>query len=306
MTRKTIWFPNYPTGRFANAVFQFAFAKYLERKLNCNIILGAQHRSSKEFPWTIFDLPDHSQQLNIFSLDGPVDLLTLGENRNNPPSNDAQLIVNYFDAYAKNVIAIDGYFQYDTDLIRSDGDYYSIFQEYLLLDNKNTQFQKILNSKILEIKEKFKNFYVIALHIRRGDYALFAKMNGVPHPVFYVLDLDKIILNLKNFITTNRIKNVLLYVATDDTSFCLEYFRSIDINVLTNEIFIDGTDPEGSQAMFYDLAGLASANTMVASNSSFSIFASMLNTTGRSFIRQLPDGQILAFDPWATPILYGH
>ena len=301
----TVWFPNYPPGRFANAAYQFLFAQYLKRKYNCEVILGNSSRSVSEFPWTIFGLADHNIELSKLSINQNVDIVMLGTDRSLAPNSDVEFIVNYFKNSSNNILAVDGYFQYDTNLIVNDTEYKAVFDRYLSLKESNTPFQKIIAGYSNQLKENFSGRYLISMHIRRGDYIEIANQNGGDHPYFYTLNIENSLLKINQFIKENRIANAIIYVATDDKEYCKNYFTTRGIDIITSEDFLSNNKYDSSSDLLVDLAALVSSRLLIASNSSLSILASLLNESAAVFWRQTKEGEIISFDPWATPVLFG-
>jgi hypothetical protein len=288
-----VWFYTYPEGRFANAAFQFIYAKYLE-KLGYEVILGNEHHPRPyNLPWELFDIKSnytpYSSEHEVF----------LGEERDFGPSVSIEIIKSHFDRYPNSVLCVKGYFQFDTNKIKADENYFTSFKEGLGLTSQPTNtFQKTLK----KYYDKIKCNHLITIHIRRGDYVTYTGFGGWQENVFYCLDLDNLIEKLNNYIITNRIQNFNLYVATDDINFCKSYFSSAKIKILTSYDFIDEGD---ENHLIVDLAAMASANMLIASNSSLSILGAMINNRGRVFWRQDTNGNLISFDPWSTPILYG-
>jgi hypothetical protein len=288
-----VWFYTYPEGRFANAAFQFVYAKYLE-KLGYKVILGNKdHPRPYNLPWELFDINDnhisYSSEYEVF----------LGEERDFGPSISIEIIKSHFDRYPNSVLCVKGYFQFDTNRIKADHNYFKSFEEALSLTSQPTNtFQKILK----KYYDKLRCNYLITIHIRRGDYTIYTGLGGWEEEVFYSLDLDNIIEKLNVYVITNRIHNFNLYIATDDINFCKSYFSNAKIRIITSHDFIDDGD---ENHLTVDLAAMAAANMLIASNSSLSILGAMINNCGRVFWRQDKNGNLISFDPWSTPVLYG-
>jgi hypothetical protein len=90
----------------------------------------------------------------------------------------------------------------------------------------------------------------------------------------------------------------VLYVATDDAKTLseLKEFKPLAAKDLGK--------PIPGLEFFYDFHMLTQAHVVATSNSTFSVFASMLNTRAKTFMR--PDRskqQLVPFDPWSTDIL---
>jgi hypothetical protein len=288
-----VWLYNYPNGRFANAAFQFVFAKYLE-KFGYTVIIGnSNHPKLDTLPWDLFNISDK----NISYTDDHK--VFLGEERDLGPSNSLKLIKAHFDKYPGTVLCISGYFQFDTSKIRADQNYLKSFHEELgLTTQPSNMFQKVIK----KYYDKIKSHYLVTIHVRRGDYVSYANFGGWQGEVFYCLDLDNVVRKLRDYISANRITNFILYIASDDMSFCKEYFKATNLKILTSENFIEEED---NSHLIVDLAAMTAANLFIASNSSLSLLGAMINNCGRVFWRQDKHGNLISFDPWSTPILYG-
>ena len=222
------------------------------------------------------------------------------------PVFDILAIKNHLEDSQDNIVVIDGYCQYDTSLIFADSDYSAAFQENFSLNYKNNNFQSSLNNYSQKIKLALANSYLVAIHLRRGDYLNSIHRTDWVKDVFYPMNIDPIIKDLNHYLRINQITNSVNYVATDDPQFCEEYFRKKGIIILTaHDIFKDLDQDDENEKLLFDIAVLASAQMLIASNSSLSLFASLLNETASIFWRQTYDGETVSFDPRATSILYG-
>jgi hypothetical protein len=218
---------------------------------------------------------------------------------------DIEKIRSHFDKHPGSVLAVEGFFQYDTHWIKSVSEYFQGFQTYLSLAEKNTTFQKILSAYQIQIRAFANLNYMIAIHVRRGDYLNFTYAEQRAKEIFFPPQLDSVIEAIRSYVTLNRIKNPMIYVATDDPSFCKEYFASKKININMSDALLQTEHRTDTNELMVDLAALASARLLIASNSSLSLLASLLNDSSSAFWRQSNSGMVVSFDPWATPILYG-
>jgi len=291
--KNIIYFNNFPNGRLANAAFEFLYAKYLE-KLGFKVIIGApNHPPEVDIFWKLFDLPNNN---HYFSVEHSI---FLGEERAFGPEISIQKIKEHFKNYPGSILCIDGYFQFDTNKILEDSDYFMTFETNLGLNFEPTNtFQKIIGT----YKKKIESNYLVTIHVRRGDYLYFVKSGDWREKVFYVLNLDNVLEKLQKYITSNRIKNLVVYIASDDIDFCKNYFTSKNIKILTSEDFIER---RVDNPLMVDLAAMTAANMLIASNSSLSILGAMINNRGKVFWREDIHGELTSFDPWSTPILYG-
>jgi hypothetical protein len=296
----TVWFSSFPNGRFSNSVFQYWFATYLQKQSAHQLIIGSPQRSSNELPWSMFDLPDHLQKINALPAGQVITKTMLADDRSSPPSSDVKKIDDFFQVNPGSVLAVDGFFQYDTSLMFRDSNYFSVFNDYLApKEQSKTSFQKIIWQYQQQINQLFKDKYLAAIHVRRGDYL------RESDDIFFTLDLDQVVAQLKAFLVRDHIQDPVIYVATDDPDFCQQYFadKGLSINMSRN-LFHAETRNDVSDLML-DIAVLASSQLLVASNSSLSLLAALMNQRARMFWRQNKEAQLVSFDPWNTPILYG-
>ncbi|MDA1024034.1 MAG: alpha-1,2-fucosyltransferase [Proteobacteria bacterium] len=301
----TIWFLNYPKGGFANAAFQAMFAEYLRNKIPCEVIVGHPQRSSDEAPWAMFNLPNHHLALRRLSQEEQIETMSLGENRSMGPAGDLRLIETFFAENPGDTLAINGWFQYDTSFFKNDQVYYQAFNDTLSLESPpKTRFQQSVNSLREQLVRLLKGNYLTAIHVRRGDYLKYE--NHKHKNVFYQLDLNNTAKKLNNFLQINRIKNPILYIASDDLEYCSEFFSNKGIEIVTSRDLLEKEEFEGDpmNALLCDIAVLSAANCFVSSNSSLSILSSLINTGGRVFLRQTFEKELVFYDPWNTPILY--
>ena len=304
-SKNIIWFHDFPSGRFANSAFQFLFIKYLEQLVDCQIIVGHFHRLPDELPWQLFDLPDHHKLLTEDIRQSVHEVLVLGINRAESPTNDVDIIRAHFEKHPGTILAVEGFFQYDTNWIKSIPDYFCSFQNYLSLSEKNTPFQKILAAYQIQLKAFANQNYMIAIHVRRGDYLNFTDAEQRAKEIFFPPLLDSIVEAIRSYVALNRIKNPMIYVASDDLPFCKDYFASKNITINTSEALLPVEHRTDTNQLMVDLAALATSRLLIASNSSFSLLASLLNDSSRVFWRQSNLGDVVSFDPWSTQILYG-
>ena len=301
---KTVWFWNFPIGGFANATFQYLFAKYIEEALGCKIILGGID-TSPTILWELYDLPNHRKELAGIGNKLTGQKLFLGRSRQSPPKNDLEKIKMHFLNTSDDVLLVDGYFQYDSNYLKSDKDYMAIFNKFLSLKYENTTFQEQIRGYQNRLNTEYKDKYLITLHVRRGDYLNFELLNNWGGDIYFLLNLDNVLSDLNEFIKLNRIENSIIYVATDDHLFCQQYFMEKGIQYASAEDILGAVDQTDINRLLIDIASIASAQLVVASNSSLSILSSLLNEKSHVFWRQTEIGKNVSFDPWATPILYG-
>ncbi|KKN77580.1 hypothetical protein LCGC14_0358550 [marine sediment metagenome] len=166
-----------------------------------------------------------------------------------------------------------GYFQYHTS-------HYAPYKDF---------FRKLFVPKN-ELREKTDSFLrqhprgvsssLICIHIRRGDYC--NPPNRVAPSQWYVDWLDK---NLERF------DNPTIFIASDDLEMVIPDFKKYAPVMCkpTNE----------AMGMFLDHYVMQHADVLLASNSTFSFTAAMLNEKGGEFWRPDYQGEkLVSFDPW--------
>ena len=164
---------------------------------------------------------------------------------------------------------ITGYFQYHTSIYRPYKDYFrKLFATKQSLQEKvSGTFDKLTGP-------------LIGIHIRRGDYQ--RPPNRVAPNEWYLDWLEK---NWDTF------DNPCLYIASDDPEAVMPDFEKY-------KPFMCKPNTE-AMSMFLDHYVLQHCNVLLASNSTFSFTAAMLNKKGKEFYR--PDYQkktLVSFDPW--------
>jgi hypothetical protein len=300
-SEKIVWFYNFPHGRFANAVFQYMFSEYIKNSRPYQVVLGSSitNVDLNQGLWDLFNLPHVNKIFESVTISDQIHSIFLGENRNINPDKDIEIIDSYFSTYAgKKILAVDGFFQYDTNQIKQNKRYHKAFIEKLSQQNFETQFQREIQKFQADLA-RWSETYLIGIHVRRGDY-----VNLKDSHVYFPLNLESALTKIAKILKLNRIENWKIYVATDDLTFCETYFAEKNIAIETSKTVFSLKNE--NDALIADLAALAHSNLVIASNSSFSLLACMLNIRGTMFLRQENrDGEILPFDPWRGPVLYG-
>jgi hypothetical protein len=304
MIKNTVWLYNFPNGRFANAAFQFLFAKYLEETSQFNVIIGDTKIESSHLYWHLFDLPDHKTLLADLADRRVAHVLSLSHDRRHGPGADLKKINEYFLTNPYTSLAIEGYFQYDSARMKDDKHYFGAFTNFLSPKLERTPFQRQIRQIYKTLENLFSERYVISIHVRRGDYLNFSNPLNPGFNLFWPLDLTKVLEYIKLFLHLNKIENSLIYVATDDIDFSRKFFLENSLQIISSSDLFP--DCSSTRSLLVDLCMLSSSNIVVASNSSFSLLGCLLNEKARLFLRQSGrNGDIVAFDPWNTPILYG-
>jgi hypothetical protein len=298
--RNTVWFSNFPNGRFANAAFQFWFATYLKKKRDYAVIVGHPDRPASDLPWRMFGLENHAQAIDLLPCEPPPAFMQLSLDRSESPESDLLKIDQHFRTHPGTVLTVDGFFQYDTGSMALDPEYRQVFENHLApTENSKTPFQQAIWRYQQTIRQAFKDSFLVGIHVRRGDYLAYN------NDMFYTLNLDQVVTQLQSLLTRDHILNAAVYVATDDPEYCREFFSVNDIQITTSQDFLASESSTAVEHMMLDLAALASVQLMVASNSSFSMLSALMNQQARIFWRQSQQGELVSFDPWNAPVLYG-
>ncbi len=128
---------------------------------------------------------------------------------------------------------------------------------------------------------------VVALHLRRGDFG-YGKFWIAPEQ-WYLNWLEEL---------RSTLPGARLYLATDDPSTREAFARFQP--VLQGDSKVD----LGAFNFYLDFLALAHADAVGISNSTFSFFASMLNSRAKTFVRPDPKAEGLRpFDPWNATVL---
>lgn len=166
---------------------------------------------------------------------------------------------------------IKGYFQYHTSLYAPHKEYFrSLFVPKRSLRKSADKF----------LKKLIANKTLIGIHIRRGDYG--RPPNRVAPAQWYLEWLEE---------HWNHFDNPILFVASDEIDKVLPEFEKYSPVVCKQ--YVEGI------TMFLDHYILQHCDVLLASNSTFSFTAAMLNEKGKEFYR--PDYQkktLVPFEPW--------
>lgn len=296
----TVWFSNFPNGRFANAAFQFWFASYLQQVRNYQVLIGNPEVPTTEIPWSMFNLPDHTPAISLLPEKSFGSPLQLSLDRSDLPEFDVLRIDQHFEHNPGSVLCVDGFFQYDTGSIALDDAYMETFTRCLLPSTQGTtHFQQVIWQYQQALLASFKSSYLVGLHVRRGDYLAYN------NDIFFTLNLDQVVEQLHALFLRDHVLDTLIYVATDDAAYCKQYFSQKGLDILTSQDVLPSNTQSEVNCLAHDLAALSCAQLLVASNSSFSMLSALMNQRARIFWRQSTNGQLVSFDPWNTPILYG-
>jgi hypothetical protein len=294
------WFKQFPHGRFANAIFQLVFARYLRISTGKTVALGSSQGALLKNLQEAFGIPEVDDQTIQTLTSLSIGKLTLGRNRSSPPLQDIKALQeNETETSEQSVVEIEGYFQYDTHLLFRDPTYLTAFNELLSTSDPENNFKRSMKTFGSALETLFAEHYTFVVHVRREDYTT------INMPQFFHVDLDKVFSIIKEFTSLNRINKFLVYIATDDTEYCKIKTCSVAFPVYFADDLGHSTAFTDSDRLLVDLCAISMGNTVFASNSSFSMLGCMLNRRGHVFYRQTrKHGHLVAFDPWATPILY--
>lgn len=301
--KKAIWFKNFPAGRFANVVFQYAFIKYITSKLNIPFYLGDDTPPESYSAQNLLDFKYNYTDLDLNDVDHKI--ISLSGERLIHPSVELKLIADSLINFS-GVIQIDGYFQFDTNFLDPTTEYGQIFKSFIFPCSDGNTFQKLLYNYQNTALNKFHDTHLIAIHIRLGDYLIHEKNDDPNINPFYTINFNYLLSFLNNYINLNRIKKYAIYIASDDINYCISKFQSVGLDVYTrNDLFNDQAEND-DYALVQDVAVLSSSNFTVCSNSSFSILSAILNEQNPTLIRYAKDGTFLPFQKFNTVVLYGY
>jgi len=293
----------WPYGRFANSIFVIAFAKYIQST-------GAEVRLVTDPD----DSPAYGRELIRLGLNKGLahdfektEFLTRLLLRNSSPEESLAEINN-----RKNATTIfETFAQFRTNLFRSTPNYLegmqSLFAEGTLLGKCLSQ------GKVCYRRRSY-----LGLHLRRGDYVNSEKN----HEFMYTLEaseLPRLIDVIHNNLPASREMDI--YLATDDKEIGSGFLEAVppptngaerlgawimnrDAALLTQIGRVLPFHSDEFRELIHDFVMLCNASIMVTSNSSFSVLASLQNSSATRFFQYLPDAEgLLEFDPFDRPVL---
>jgi len=304
VSERILWFREFPQGRFANAAYEFLFMKYAERKLGCKLVFGERKTTNWYLPAMLLDLRKQDESITDMLKNEEIDTIKFKNFSRRKPQEDIEEITRYFDGHlTKKVLNIEGHFQYDTASTSQDPDYTAVLEDFGPRLKNGNPFQKHLANYLQQI-DALNKAYLIGLHVRRGDYVEQGNKPNKPSP-FYPIDLATIAQFLKDYLILNKINDAVLYVASDDISFCKDFFTNQGIAIITRDTLFGNKKATEIDELMLDIAVLTKARVLIASNSTFSMLASMLNKVAKVSLRQTPAGRLIPFDPTNSVLLYG-
>ncbi|WP_417684493.1 alpha-1,2-fucosyltransferase [Roseibium sp.] len=183
-------------------------------------------------------------------------------------------------------IDLSGYFQYNLS-------YYAGRQDKIREEFSFTGHYESIRREIAGVFSSY-DAPVVCLHLRRGDY-------GYSH--FFVAPNKWYIAELKRL--KSEIGNFVVYIATDDVNCIGQDFNEFQVITSANLRASLSTQVAEQELHFLDFIALTQGDMLAISNSSFSFFASLLNTKASKFLRpSLAAMKLIDYDPWASdPIL---
>jgi len=303
---KNIYFPSFGENLgFANSAFQYLFLSHISKLFSFNLLLGRLKSGSIPnaaiLPIELFGIKNYGIYEKILQFDYEIELST---DRIHGYYDDISKIQAFLSNPKFQTLKIFGYFQYHTSLMDSCGLKKTFDEIYLPKSEKIAinKFQKILYDNQQFLNKFYKNKIIIVCHIRLGDYKVY-ESKGVDFT--YLVDILGLIKEIKNFIVFNYIRSFEIYIASDEPDECVAIFQKNGLNPLTIKSFFSDIDLKSSKALMFDLASISIANIFYASNSSFSLFGSLLNRKQALFFRPSPkDKKMIGFLPWDTQILF--
>lgn len=193
---------------------------------------------------------------------------------------------------ATGVVDIVGYFQQHTSIYAQ---HQNIFHQAFSLASSYTQPIDAALSSALTTAGLGANAALIAVHIRRGDY-----LNIVNHPILWPVDISQYAIEVQRIKATG-LQNAAVYIASDDVDYCKQMsslFGGLPVITRDNLVLTNVSDT------LIDFHIMSKANVLIASNSTFSLAAGMLNQTAKIMTRPIgPLSGFSAFDPWNTDVL---
>lgn len=265
-------------GRFGNQIFQYFFLQVLKNHFVAQLSLP---------PWIgndIFGIAheaiDGVPQARISESNIPRSANGMGETLGGVERLMAVSNLQYVD--------IEGYFQFHTATMkhvrRLFESTYSIADG--LLEKKQSAMKRL----------GFEARYIVGLHVRRGDYLQYQN-----HSIFWTNTMDANIASIADLLGSG-FSNPVIYLASDDIQSVGLELNKKGVPYFTSSSIDDTASP--TQAMAIDFMMLAGADAVIASNSTFSVAASMLNRTAQIFLRPSPSAdKLIPYAPWNTQIL---
>lgn len=242
-------------GGLGNILFQLAYAFSISQEFNINLVINLKTNEDKRKSSLNYHLLDNFFRNDIKDIDTFQQIC-----------EKQYSFVNYNTEIKDNEnIYLSGYFQST-----------KYFKKYLNIFKKNLNFELLdIAKNIYEyIKNKYNN--IIAIHIRGGDYL------NLSH---YHLNLDEKYYKKVDNIIFDSIENYKYILFTDDLKYTEEKFNryyDFHINKLINEYLDDNNIFKNTVELEFLVLSLF--ETIICSNSTFSIWASYISNAKTIFI----------------------
>lgn len=268
-------------GRFANQIFQYFFLKILELELGVEIRYPAWDGSY------LFKIPPTPAGLRIEQSlfeDGYPDFFA-----KSTLDLELEKVRFLIKKNPLNPIDLIGFYQFHTIFYKK---YKNLFRNVFSF---NGSVKGMVDPLINQFKSDNKN--IVAIHVRRGDYLLEQRKS----PLFWCHSLESIISAVHQRPEIG-LPNPLFYLASDEALLVARELLALGVDCVSADDLFSGLSDIGRMAI--DFYMLANADVLLASNSTFSFAASMLNSRAGVFFRPDPSGDALfAYDPWNSPTL---
>jgi hypothetical protein len=119
------------------------------------------------------------------------------------------------------------------------------------------------------------------------------------------MNLDKAKEIIYDEVASIKDEDPLFFIASDEPEYCAAFFSDLGIKVITSKMIVKKSKTYENDVLISDISICSVADFFVASNSSLSILCSMINNTGKKFIRPTKNGEFISYSPRKTPILLG-
>lgn len=260
------------TGGLGNQMFQYAFGRYLAIKNNTDLKLhftNALFNTQYSYGLGVFNIKaeitnsEDLKKLNIVENRQLNRILYLLDERFGiqlNPHTITQKIPYRFDSKYMN-IGNNSYVQGFWNDERYFADVKDIIQrEFTLKDELDVENQKILNL--------IKNTNSVSIHVRRGDLITNKMNEKFIGTEYYINAIRKIEIN---------VKNPKYFVFSDDIQWCKENLS----NQIKNAYYVDNNS---GRYAYKDLLLMSSCKNNIIANSTFSWWASYLNTNNKKYV----------------------
>jgi len=262
------------SGRFGNQFFQLFFFHILKDLLNCPISLPVWTGQSV---FKNHNFPDVTTVEKIFDLEGAYSR-ALG------PEHTVDLIRSLAISRPQ-IIDITGSFQFHTATLYKHRD---VLTDKFIYTTEANEIGSIIDV----IKESGQ---LIAVHWREGDYNDFSNQ----HPYFWKPSIEQLLVALRDALKITG-SGSQIYLASDDSSKLFEILKKEGFKVICAEQI----SQNGANPFLLDFLALVKSDLLVASNSTLSVAASLLNKNAKIFLRtDSPKGKFKDFSPWHTEVL---